>query len=195
MRHLAGSRLVGGVVVGTFGAEIRNLIASFLSNRGLLRLASSVFVVSLSGCALFGCAREDNGRIFGAPGFKQVRVPLPQQALLEPQRKPMCTLETSSPLPHGPDRVQPPRGEQTRVASLVMDRNADRSISSRSAASSNPVGISVQSGLSLSQRVKLEHERDCFSRAEAQVRHRLLRLQVATGAMVKAIKRAEQLGP
>jgi hypothetical protein len=181
--------------VGTFGAEIRILIASFLSNRVLLRLASSVFVASLSGCALFGCAREDNGRIFGAPGFKQVRVPLPQQALLKPQRKPMCTLETSSALPHGPDHVQPPRGEQTRVASLVMDGNVDRSISSRSASASRPVAIPVQTDLSLAQRVKLEYERDCFSRAEARVRHRLLRLQVATGAMVKAVKRAEQVGP
>ena len=181
--------------MSTLGAEIRILIARFLSKRGRLRLASSVFVAGLSGCALFGCAREYNGRIFGAPGFKQVRVPLPQQALLKPQPKPICTLENSSGLPHGQDHVQPPRGEQTRVASLVIDGNVDRSISSRSAAASNPVGIPVQSGLSLSQRVKLEYERDCFSRAEAQVRQRLLRLQVATGAMVKAIKRAEQLGP
>ena len=176
----------------TLGAEIRILIARFLRKRGRLRLASSVFVAGLSGFALFGCAREYNGRIFGAPGFKQVRVPLPQQALLEPQPKPMCTLETSSALPHG--QVQLPRGEQTRVASLGMDGSVDRSIS-KSAAASNPVGIPVQTGLSLSQRVKLEYERDCFSRAEAQVRHRLLKLQVATGAMVKAIKRAEQVGP
>ena len=76
-----------------------------------------------------------------------------------------------------------------------MDGNVDRSISSRSAAASNPVGIPVQTGLSLSQRVKLEYERDCFSRAEAQVRQRLLRLQVATGAMVKAIKRAAASWP
>ena len=193
MRHLAGSRLVGGVAVSTLGAEIRILIARFLRKRGRLRLAKSVFVVGLSGCALFGCAREYNVRVFGAPGFKQVRVPLPQQALLKPQPTPKCTLETSSALPQG--QAQPSHGEQTRVASLVMDGNVDRSISSRSAAASNPVGIPVQTGLSLSQRVKLEYERDCFSRAEAQVRQRLLRLQVATGAMVKAIKRAEQVGP
>ena len=179
--------------MGTLGAEIRILIARFLSKRGRLGLASSVFVAGMSGFALFGCARESNGRIFGAPGFKQVRVPLPQQALLKPQPKPMCTLETSSALPHG--QVQLPRGEQTRVASLVMDGNIDRSISSRSAAASRPVGIPVQADLSLAQRVKLEYERDCFSRAEARVRQRLLRLQVATGAMVKAVKRAEQVGP
>jgi hypothetical protein len=178
--------------VSTLGAEIRILIARSLSKRGRLRLASSVVVAGLSGCALFGCAREYN--IFGVPAFKQVKVPLPQQALLKPQPKPICTLENSSALPHGQDHVQPPR-EQTRVASLVIDGNVDRSISSRSAAVSNPVGIPVQSGLSLSQRVKLEYERDCFSRAEAQVRQRLLRLQVATGAMVKAIKRAQQVGP
>jgi len=188
MRHLAGSRLVGGVAVGPFGAENRMLIASFLSNRRRLRLASSVLIASLSGCVLFGCAREYNGRMFDAPGFKQVRIPLPQQALLKPQREPVCTSDTSA-LPHGPGHVQPLRGEQTRVARLVIDRNVDRSISLGSA------GIPVQTDSSLAQRLKLEYERDCFSRAEARVRHRLLRLQVATGALVKAVKRAEQVGP
>ena len=49
--------------------------------------------------------------------------------------------------------------------------------------------------LGLSQRIRLEYERDCFRRAEIRARERLLQLQRAVSRTAKAIKRAEQSAP
>ena len=46
--------------------------------------------------------------------------------------------------------------------------------------------------LALSQRIKLEYERDCFRRAEIRIRERLLKLQQAVAVTARAVKRAEQ---
>ena len=43
----------------------------------------------------------------------------------------------------------------------------------------------------LSQRIKLEYERDCFRRAEMRIRERLLKLQRAVAVTARAVKRAE----
>jgi hypothetical protein len=49
--------------------------------------------------------------------------------------------------------------------------------------------------LALSQRIKLEYERDCFRRAEIRIRERLLQLQRAVAVTARAVKRAEQDRP
>jgi len=45
---------------------------------------------------------------------------------------------------------------------------------------------------SLTQRMMLEFERECYRRAEMLVRDRLRRLQVSVTGTIKAIKRLEQ---
>lgn len=45
---------------------------------------------------------------------------------------------------------------------------------------------------SLSQRIKLEYERNCFQQAEMRLREQLLQLQAAIGKTIRSVKRNER---
>ena len=164
--------------------------ASFFGSRGHWRFVASVLVGGLSGCTLFGCAREFSDESHRELAAGQTRIPLPRQALLERQRDPGCTSETSGLAL----RELQPRKSSHAPTRLANHSNMSIARSDVPAAPivSTPDNTLAQVDATLAQRIKLEYERDCFRRAEARVRQRLLQLQVAVGATVKAVRRSEQ---
>jgi hypothetical protein len=170
--------------------------ASLFGNRRHLRLVVAGVIASLSGCLLFGCARGHSDWVYGGPSTRPARIPLPKQTLLQPPREPGCTIQASG-LPGREGQPQRSGYAPIRVANLAADRRMERSIAPTSTMASQPDSVPVQADPpnGLAQRIKLEYERDCFRRAEARVRHRLLRLQVAVSATVRAVKRAKQVSP
>jgi hypothetical protein len=124
------------------------------------------------------------------------RIPLPKRTLLEPPPEPNCTTEASRPGGYG-GNLSGPEHHRTMVASLAAAGNAD-------SLDAPATGAPLQSGstlaqtepnLGLSQRIRLEYERDCFRRAEIRARERLLQLQRAVNRTAKAVKRSEQSEP
>ena len=165
--------------------------ASFFGSRGHWRFVASVLVGGLSGCTLFGCAREFSDESHRELAAGQTRIPLPRPALLERQRDPGCTSETS-----GLDlrELQPRKSSHapTRLANHSNMSIARSDVPAAPIVSTPDNNTLAQVDATLAQRIKLEYERDCFRRAEARVRERLRKLQVAVGATVKAVRRSEQ---
>jgi hypothetical protein len=150
-------------------------------------------VAGLSGWVLFGCAAEYGEQSSSRP--KNQTLPLPRTALLTPPSDPGCALKSSD-LSGGKDQ---PNRMRARVANLAGTERSDAAIvsggpPSESGIASQPKQPLVQTdpNASLATRIKLEYERDCFQRAEARMRERLLQLQAEVRRTVAASRRREQ---
>jgi hypothetical protein len=144
-------------------------------------------VAGLSGWVLFGCAAEYGEQ--GSSRPKNQTLPLPRTALLTPPSDPGCALKSSD-LSGGKDQ---PKRMRARVANLAGTERSDTAIVSPSEASqSKQPLVQADPNASLATRIKLEYERDCFQRAEARMRERLLQLQAEVRRTVAASRRREQ---
>ena len=59
----------------------------------------------------------------------------------------------------------------------------------------NRLLVQADPNASLSQRIKLEYERNCFQRAEIRLREQLLQLQAAIGKTIRSVKRIGRSDP
>jgi hypothetical protein len=147
-------------------------------------------VAGLSGCILFGCAADYGEQ--GSSRPKNQTSPLPRTALLTPPSDPGCALKSSD-LSGGTDQ---PKRMRARVANLAGTERSDAAIvsggpPSESGIASQPI-VQTDPNASLATRIRLEYERDCFQRAEARMRERLLQLQAEVRRTVAASRRREQ---
>jgi hypothetical protein len=150
-------------------------------------------VAGLSGWVLFGCAAE-----YGEQGSSKPRnqtLPLPSKAMLTPPLDPGCALKSSD----LSGRKDQPHRIRTRVANLAGTERPDAAIVSGSPPSESGIAsqpkqpiVQTDPNASLATRIKLEYERDCFQRAEARMRERLLKLQAEVRRTVAASRRREQ---
>jgi len=148
------------------------------------RLPIPVLAAALGGSALIGCAGQYAQQDGGALAAKAV-IPLPERALLAPQAEPACTLKVSG--AKGGDGQTRQSGMLTRkIANLAAFERSDVPIGQ---ADMQPEEVQLDPNASLAQRIKLEYERNCFQQAEARVRARLRRLQLAVGRTIVAVKR------
>jgi hypothetical protein len=123
------------------------------------------------------------------------RIPLPKQALLRPEPEPGCTAEASGPETHGGD-LRPSALRHASAAMLAAGvSNGPQLPATAISGQSDSEVAQADPNLALSQRIKLEYERDCFRRAEIRIRERLLKLQQAVAVTARAVKRAEQERP
>jgi hypothetical protein len=164
---------------------------ALLSRRNL---CLSIFVASLIPFALLGCAADYHQK--GTQTLQsKLDIPLPTQALLKPQPEPICGLEASQ-RANDPDRAQgtpaptraanPPAHERSHRSDASVDPTPASGIASQKEVTVIETG-SVES---LTLRVKLEYERNCFQRAEEHVREKLQRLQTEVATTIRAIKRS-----
>jgi hypothetical protein len=89
------------------------------------------------------------------------RIPRPAQALLVPPKQPFCTSSSSD----SSSETKQPQGE--------------------------PGKVHGSSDGALSQRVRLEFERNCYQQAEMRARAQLLRLQAAVGKTIRSLDRID----
>lgn len=166
----------------TAAADRRSWAATPLGCRRRERWAKPVLAAGLCAGLLLGCAGEQGPQPYDT-ARADMRIPLPQPALLKPQPAPGCSSRTS--------RLQPrTESKPIRVANLAAGERSDSDVRP-----SNQIVAQVDPSTSLAQRIKLEYERDCYQRAEVRVRERLRRLQTAVGKTIKAVKRAETNAP
>jgi len=159
--------------------------------RGHCRPATAILVAGLAVCALSSCSKYDMATYSGP-----ARIPLPKRTLLEPPREPNCTTEASRPGGYG-SNLSGPEQHRTMVASLAAAGTIDTldAPATTTPIQSGSTLAQTDPNLGLSQRIRLEYERDCFRRAEIRARERLLQLQRAVSRTAKAVKRTEQSGP
>ena len=168
------------------------LSASIAWSREHLR--SSLLAAGFSGCLLLSCTAVYPQKV-SSPLRSTPHIPLPKQALLEPPKEPDCTVKTSG------GKSEDSRAEASEPVSTVVANLAPhgRSDASKGAGSSPPASetapqprrvlVEADPKASLSLRIKLEYERDCFQRAEMRVRESLLQLQKAIAKTIRAVKR------
>lgn len=171
------------------------LNAPIARSRGrlLLLLLAAGFIAF----GLLGCAANDAEQAGSVPNARPY-IPLPKRALLAPPKEPACALKGPGGN-NGNGRTE--RGPAV-VASPVTREPSDQADAARGAQSSSgtasqPDRTLVQTGpnASLSQRITLEYERDCYQQAELRVRHRLLRLQAAIGSTMRAVRQPDRSAP
>jgi hypothetical protein len=165
--------------------------APSFGKRGPYRLAAAVCVAGLAVCALSSCSKYEMAAYSGP-----AHIPLPKRTLLEPPSEPNCTTEASRPGGYS-SNLPGLEHHRTMVASLAAAANTD---TLDAPAIATPIQSSstlaqTDPNLGLSQRIRLEYERDCFRRAEIRARERLLQLQRAVSRTAKAVKRTEQSAP
>ena len=158
--------VVGRVVVRTHVPSARLAGAPSFGKRGHYRLAAAVFVAGLAVCALSSCSKYDMAASSGPS-----RIPLPKRTLLEPSPEPNCTTEASRPGGFG-SNLPSLEHHRTAVANLAAARNADTLDAPATATpiQSGSTLAQADPNLGLSQRIRLEYERDCFRRAEIRAR-------------------------
>jgi hypothetical protein len=175
-------------------AEVGTSVESPRRGRRTLRLAACL--ASMGGSLLLGCAAEHGQHDSSSRSVKSA-IPMPERALLQPQREPGCEAKTSR-LQGGEGAAQGRKPEPTRVANLTREEQSVRSDGQPPALPPAPqsnrrVG-QAEPNATLGLRIRLEYERDCFRRAEGKVRDRLQRLQAAVGKTMKAVRRMERDG-
>jgi hypothetical protein len=155
------------------------------------RLAAAISVAALGATLLASCSKYEVVGMYPEPE----RIPLPKQALLQPEPAPACTAEASAPETLGGD-LRPSALRHARAAMLAVGAtDAPRMPTTAVSGQSDSAVAQADPNLSLAQRIKLEYERDCFRRAEMRTRERLLKLQQAVAVTAKAVRRAEQDRP
>jgi hypothetical protein len=166
-------------------------VARFAQQRVRWRLAAAIGVAGLAGCVLASCSKYEMLGVYLEPA----RIPLPKQALLRPEPEPGCTAEAAGPETHGGD-LRPSALRHASAAMLAAGApDAPRLPATPISGVSDSTVAQADPNLTLSQRIKLEYERDCFRRAEIRIRERLLKLQQAVAVTARAVKRAEQDRP
>ena len=163
-------------------------------------LRSSLLAAGSSALLLVGCASDYSQKNSSTPGSKS-QVPLPKQALLAPPKEPACSLESSG-LKTEESRAERTEGASTIVANLAARERFDESnglgvlpLTSGTVPQPNRMLVQTDPNASLSQRIKLEYERNCFQRAEIQLREHLLQLQAAIGKTIRSVKRIGRSDP
>jgi hypothetical protein len=160
-------------------------------------LRAAFFAVGACGSILVGCASESSQQDTPALSSKPL-IPLPQRTLLAQQPEPNCVLKISE-LRRGEVRVMEREKASTSVANLSIDQGSGRAIGSEilppsAGATPQRLPTLAQSDpdAGLGQRIKLEHERNCYQQAEMRARERLLLLQKAVRKTIAVVKRIEQ---
>jgi len=100
------------------------------------------------------------------------KIPLPNRSLLTPEVEPKC------------EDVKSATGG-LKTASVEARHAADSSRAS-TGATAPPTASDAEGSLSL--RIKLEYERECYRQAELRTRGRLNQLQESVGATIKAVE-------
>lgn len=131
------------------------------------------FAAGLMLCLAAGCATEQAD----APPAKP-KIPMPKQALLAPPSEPACALKSSE---------TPAPGRNAERDAVRVARVETRTASDAPIVPPAPRLAQRDPNGSLSARVKLEYERNCYQRAEVGVRERLVALQAAVRRMIRAI--------
>jgi hypothetical protein len=153
------------------------------------RLAAALSVAALGATLLASCSKYEVVGVYPEPE----RIPLPKQALLQPEPEPGCTAEASGPETHGD--LRPSALRHARAAMLAAGASDAPRMPTTAVSGQSDSVAQADPNLALSQRIKLEYERDCFRRAEIRTRERLQKLQQAVAVTAKAVKRAEQSRP
>lgn len=130
-------------------------------------LRSPLLAAGMCALLLSGCAAEHSHGDGARPA--RVRVPRPAQALLAAPKEPACAQSR----PEGAARAKDEKG-------AVAERPAGRT---------EPGSTQGQADGALSQRIRLEFERNCFQQAEMRARTQLLRLQAAVGKTIRSLDR------
>jgi hypothetical protein len=165
--------------------------ARLIQKRVHWRLAATIGVAGLAGCVLVSCSKYEMVGVYPEPE----RIPLPRQALLRPEPEPGCTAEAAGPETHGGD-WRPPALRHASAAMLAVGASDGPQLPATVISGQSESEVAqADPNLALSQRIKLEYERDCFRRAEIRIRERLLKLQQAVAVTARAVKRAEQERP
>ena len=161
------------------------------------RLPRTLFAAGACGCVIAGCATQVSQQDDVAPNPKPT-IPLPQRTLLTQQPEPNCVVRTSQ-LPRGEGLAQEHANVSTRVASLAVRRGSDGAIAAQGQPPSSvvepqqrPSVVQSDPNAGLGQRIKLEHERDCYQSAEMRARERLRLLQAAVRKTIVVVKRIER---
>ena len=153
--------------------------ARFVQKRVRWRLAAAIGVAGLAACVLASCSKYEMMGVYPEPA-RAFR--LPKRALLRAgtgarlhgrgvaARKRLWR-RLASPPAHAA-RVRGHAGRGRPDAPWLCLPRPSRGCRTAKLAQADP-------NLALSQRIKLEYERDCFRRAEIRIRERLLKLQRA----------------
>lgn len=175
----------------TYVPSSRMAVARLVLKRVPWRLAAAIGVAGLAGCVLVSCSKYEMVGVRPEPA----RIPLPKQALLRPEPESGCTAEASGPETLGGD-LRPPALRHASAAMLAAAASDAPRLPARVISGVSDSAVAqADPNLTLSQRIKLEYERDCFRRAEMRIRERLLKLQRAVAVTARAVKRAEQDRP
>jgi hypothetical protein len=158
---------------------------------GRRRLPSSLLVAASSAVLLVGCV-TDYGKPNASTASSTSHVPLPKRALLAPPTQPACMLQT----PGLTEQSQAERAEPgpTLAWALAAQEGSNEPNGSgdwppTSEAMRRHMLVQTEPNSSLSQRIRLEYERDCFQRAEIRLRKQLLQLQAAIDKTIRSVKR------
>jgi hypothetical protein len=151
-------------------------------------VAAALCAAALAGCAPaysdYADAVTDKSVARSKRQARHKPVPLPSQALLEPQSKPDCGEAAAAAL------ADKPKGAPTRLAERAGAEPSPGSDAAPQAASAAaPPQPDPNADLAL--RIKLEYERECYRMAEMRVRERLRKLQASTSETVKAVKQLQ----
>lgn len=173
-------------------ASVDCLGASIAWGRRLLR--SSLLAAASSAFVLVGCV-TDYGKQNASTASSKSHVPLPKHALLAPPTQPACTLQT-------PGLTEQSQGERAELGPTIAGALAAQEGSNEPNGSGDwPLTsevmrrhmlVQAEPNSSLSQRIRLEFERDCFQRAEIRLRKQLLQLQAAIEKTIRSVKRSSR---
>lgn len=159
------------------------------------RLPRTLFAAGACGCVIAGCATQLSQQDDVAT---KPTIPLPQRTLLTQQPEPNCVVKTSQ-LPRGEVPAPEHANASIRVASLALRRASDGAIAAQAQPRSSgvepqqrPSVVQSDPNAGLGQRIKLEHERDCYQSAEVRARERLRLLQAAVRKTIVVVKRIER---
>jgi hypothetical protein len=159
-----------------------------IAARQARHLRSPLFAAGMSALLLCGCAADhshgDDVR------SARVHIPRPAQALLIPPKEPVCTpsssgLRTGKEQPEAEARVREKRDGAER-SSGSTEPGGPRS---RQTPQRDPGSAQGHPDASLSQRIRLEFELNCFQQAEMRARAQLLQLQAAVGKTIRSLDR------
>jgi hypothetical protein len=175
------------------------VLGAFIS-WGRRHLRPSLFAAASGALMLVGCA-SDYDKPSSSVQSSKSRVPLPKHALLAPPPESTCLLKTSA-LNNGQSSAKTAEPAVIIGSLAAHDRFDDISGGSLDwppafGAERQPNHMLVQTDptFSLSQRIRLEYERNCFQQAEIRLRAQLLQLQAAIDKTIRSVKRIEKSAP
>lgn len=110
-------------------------------------------------------------------------IPLPDRALLTPQPAPDCDSAPPQTAEAAPRRLANNSAAQSQNPAGASDATGS------GAAATPDAAVQSDPNAELALRIKIEYERECYRRAEVQVRDRLQKLQASTSETIKSVNR------